>query len=400
MIYVMVENLSGSVIRSQVLFPLMEISRYLDLDIDLLAMERHATWEREGHLDSLRRELSAQRVRLHAFLHYGNRHPLTYLNLARMLLTLCGLLIGNRQRRIMARNFHSAFLAIPFRLLFPRSRLLLDLRGVFVHELVLRGAVREGGILHRALTWMERQSFGFSDHILCVSEQLTRYVIQTLGREKATSVIPCCVDANFFDFNSVRQRELTHNLGLAGKFVVVYAGSLTSWNLLGPMLDLFAVVQRSQPDAHFLFMTPAIEQARDAFHEQGFPNKCYTVTSVPHQEIKDYIALGDLALLLRGDNLVNRVASPVKLGEYVACGVPVCITPYVGDLSDLVTQRQIGAALDLADPCLEDRLATLVSDVRRNRELYRERCVEFGRSYFDRRRYDAAYGKLIQGDSL
>jgi glycosyltransferase involved in cell wall biosynthesis len=397
MIYVMVENLSGSVIRSQVLSPLMEIARYLELDIDLLAMERHATWERERHLDALRQELDAQGVRLHVFLHYGNRHPLTYLNLASMLLTLCGLLIGNRRRRVMARNFHSAFLAIPSRLLFPRSRLLLDLRGVFVHELVLRGAVREGGILHRMLTWMERQSFDFSDHILCVSERLARYVTQTLGHEKAKSVIPCCVDADFFDFNSARQRNLTHNLGLAGKFVVVYAGSLSSWNLLGPMLDTFAIIRQKQPEAHFLFMTSATEQAQDAFHEQGFPDRCYTIMSVPHQEIKDYIALGDIALLLREDNLVNRVASPVKLGEYVVCGVPVLVTRCVGDLSELVVRHRVGLAVALDEEKLTEKVDWFISDIRSCREGYQKHCRELGESYFRRDRYYSVYQNLTEG---
>jgi glycosyltransferase involved in cell wall biosynthesis len=387
MIYVMVENLSGSVIRSQVLMPLMEIAQQLDLDIDLLAMERQHVWEQRKCLEPLRRELESQRVRLHVFLHHGSRHPITYLNLLRMFLALLGLLVANQGRVIMARNFHSAFLSVPFRL-FPKSRLLLDLRGAFVHELVLRGTVREGGIVHRALTWMERQSFSFSDHILCVSERLVRYVTQTLGGEKATSVIPCCVAPEFFTLNEHRQRALAQSLDLLDKFVVVYAGSLTSWNLFAPMLDIFTTIHREQRDAHFLFMTSAVDEAESAFRERGFPKKCYTVMSVPHQEIKNYIALGDLALLLREDNLVNRVASPVKLGEYMACGVPVCITPYVGDLSDLVAQYRTGIVLDLSDSACGEQLSAFVPDVRQNREQYR-------RSYFDRRRYCQVYRKLV-----
>jgi glycosyltransferase involved in cell wall biosynthesis len=397
MIYVMVENLSGSVIRSQVLSPLMEVAQLLDVDIDLLAMERKAVWDQQGHLESLRQELGFRRIKLHVFLHRGNRHPLTYLNLVRMLLQLGALLIRSEQRVIMARNFHSAFLTILFRLLFPRSRLLLDLRGVFVHELVLRGAVREGGILHCMLAWMECQSLIFSDHILCVSEQLTWYVTQTLGREKATSVIPCCVDSEFFDLNPAGQRALARSLGLVDKFVVVYAGSLTSWNLLGPMLDTFASMRQKQPSAHFLFMTPAIEQARDTFRQRGLPDEWYTVMSVSHQGIKDYIALGDVALLLREDNLVNRVASPVKLGEYLACGVPVLVTPCVGDLSELVVQHRVGLAVALDEETFAEKIEWFVSDVQSSREGYRKRCRELGGAYFRREMYYPIYQDLIEG---
>jgi glycosyltransferase involved in cell wall biosynthesis len=245
---------------------------------------------------------------------------------------------------------------------------------------------------------MERQSYAFSDHILCVSDRLTLYVTETLRREKEMSVVPCCVDPIFFDLDTARQRELAQSLGLVGKFVVVYAGSLTAWNLLGPMLDMFAIMQRKQPDAHFLFMTLAEEQARDAFRERSFPDECYTVMSVPHQEIKDYIALGDLAMLLRKDSLVNRVASPVKLGEYLTCGVPVFVTPYVGDLSKLVAQHEVGMSVPLDEERLEEKLESFILEIRRNRESYRKRCRELGRTYFRRETYYTVYRNLV-GDS-
>jgi len=194
-----------------------------------------------------------------------------------------------------------------------------------------------------------------------------------------------------------RQRELAHSLGLADKFVVVYAGSLTSWNLLGPMLEVFACVRKKQPGAHFLFMTSAAKQARDAFRLRGFPDGCYTITSVPHQEIKDYVALGDMALLLREDNLVNRVASPVKLGEYLACGVPVCITPHVGDLSELVVQHEVGIAVALDEEAFAEKLERFISEIQGHREGYQRRCREIGKSYFKREIYYPVYQDLIKG---
>lgn len=399
MIYLMVENISGSVIRSQVLSALIEITQHFDLEVDLLAMERRAVWEQTDNLNALRRELDVHRVSLHVFVHYGKCHPMTYINLTSMLLKLLGLLIGSGHQVIVARNFHAAFLAIPLRMLFPRSHLTLDLRGVFVQELVLKGLVRENRILHRVLKWMERQSYAFADHILCVSNRLARSVVETLGREKEMSVIPCCVDPAFFALDAARSEVIEKQLGLTGKFVVLYAGSLNSWNLLEPMLDLFEIVRKVQPGAHFLFLTLATDQARRAFLERAWPSDDYTVTAVPHQDIKDYLTLGDLGMLLREDNLVNRVASPVKLGEYLACGVPVCMTPHVGDLSDLVSEHKVGLVVTLNDESLDEALASFVQDIRYRRESYRKRCRELSRAYFSREAYYPAYGGLLERNS-
>ena len=398
MIYLMIENVSGSVIRSQVLSVLIEIAQQFDLDVDLIAMERKAVWEVSNHLEVLRRELGDHRVRPHIFLHHGRRHPITYVNLSRMLFKLLKLLLKDGRQVVLARNIHSAFAAMPFRLLFSGSRLVLDLRGVFVHELLLRGVVREGGVLHRFLIWMERRSYAGSDHVLCVSDQLAQVVAGFVGNRKEISVVPCCVEPGFFLLDAAKTAQVRQALDLVDKFVVLYAGSITSWNLVESMLDLFAVIRMAQPNAHFLFLTAAVDEARQAFAQRGWPDDNYTIMTVSHREIKNYIPLGDLGMLLREDNLVNRVASPVKFGEYVACGLPVCITPWVGDFSDLVAQRQVGLVINPDDESLNSAVTTHVRDIWDNREQYRRRSLELGRTCFHRKAYYDIYKRLLSKD--
>ena len=39
---------------------------------------------------------------------------------------------------------------------------------------------------------------------------------------------------------------------------------------------------------------------------------------------------------------MNQVASPTKFAEYLMCGLPIVISPNVGDFSELVTERSWG----------------------------------------------------------
>jgi len=395
MIYVMAENLSGSVIRSQVLDMLALLHEWYGVQSDLLAMERHAQWRQSNRLRSLRAEMQQQGVRLHVFVHYGKFHPLTYLSLGLMLLTLVRLLVRAPRRHIVARNFHSACLAIPARRAFRGSRLILDLRGAFAHELALRGLIRPAGLLWKLLTWMEQRAFARSDHILCVSRRLARYVEDVLGHKAHISIVPSCVAPSFFQVDPDRARQVRRELGLGDRFVVVYAGSVTTWNLMQPMLDLFVDVRQMRSDAHFLCLTRDEDAARGAIAARGWSSDAYTVASVPHEQVKHYVAIGDIGLLLREDNLVNRVASPVKLGEYLACGVPVCITRYVGDLADIVAREGIGVAIDLNDSAGLRDVEAFVDDVARNRELYRRRCREWARAHLDRNAYRQVYAEIV-----
>jgi glycosyltransferase involved in cell wall biosynthesis len=49
---------------------------------------------------------------------------------------------------------------------------------------------------------------------------------------------------------------------------------------------------------------------------------------------------------MRHDTIVNNVASPVKVGEYLACGLPVVLTRGIGDYSDTLPAAGIGMLLD------------------------------------------------------
>jgi glycosyltransferase involved in cell wall biosynthesis len=51
---------------------------------------------------------------------------------------------------------------------------------------------------------------------------------------------------------------------------------------------------------------------------------------------------------MRHDNTVNNVASPVKVGEYLACGLPVILTRGIGDYSDMLPAAGVGMLLDEA----------------------------------------------------
>jgi glycosyltransferase involved in cell wall biosynthesis len=396
MIYVMVENLSGSVIASQVLAPLADIAARFGQPSHLLAMERSSICKETDRRAALRGELQAKNVHLSVFVHYGCLHPFTYLSVLSMLARLILLLARCPQEIVLARNFHSALLGIPARWLFPNSYLVLDLRGAFVHELVLRGAIRQGSAAERFLLWGERRAFMKVDSVLAVSHQLASYVRRRCPHPVEVNVIPSCVDPAFFGIDSEAVAALRASLGLTDRFVVVYAGSVTAWNQVEPMLDLFAYLRTLRPNAHFLFLTRSQRDVQAACRQRGWVAGDCTVTEVPHDWVRIFIAAADLGLLLREDNLVNRVASPVKLGEYLACGVPVCVTPYVGDYAGWVREEKVGIVVEHSAEAPFQGLDDFVAEVEACRESFRRRCQGLAERKLSRATYADVYERLLR----
>jgi len=67
---------------------------------------------------------------------------------------------------------------------------------------------------------------------------------------------------------------------------------------------------------------------------------------------------GDYAFLLRSDDIVAYVSSPIKFAEYLATGNRVVITPKIGDSSEFVEKHNAGV---LADPLNLDDVASKVT---------------------------------------
>jgi glycosyltransferase involved in cell wall biosynthesis len=77
------------------------------------------------------------------------------------------------------------------------------------------------------------------------------------------------------------------------------------------------------------------------------------------------------------------VASPTKFAEYLACGLPVITTEYVGDFSLYVKEHNLGYVIDLNKAKFDSALGQFIEDVSLEREDFTNRCVSFVRDYLE-----------------
>lgn len=225
---------------------------------------------------------------------------------------------------------------------------------------------RERNIAHRA------------DAVLCVSQEMARHVVEKFGvnREKIV-VSPCTVDHERFAADASHHSSVRAELGLEGRFIVGYCGSLQAWQLPDASISLYLKVKQHEPSAHFLAVTTQPEKMREVLRQFGVPEQDATVRSVPHAQVARLMSAFDVGLLLREPSLVNQVASPVKFAEYLACGVPVILSRGIGDYSAMVESRSIGLVVEgRGDDVSPAALGAFVSDVSARREMYRQRCTQ------------------------
>ena len=165
-------------------------------------------------------------------------------------------------------------------------------------------------------------------------------------QETAIHVIPCCVDTDRFNTKRVIQSkidDLKSQLGLNGKFVLTYLGSIGTWYMLDEMLDFFKVLKRIVPEVVFLFVTG---ESKNYIHNQAkskrIKSEDIVVVKSAYSDVPLYLSLSDASVFFIKPAYSKKASSPVKQGELMSMGIPIVCNSKVGDTDILVEKYNCG----------------------------------------------------------
>ena len=160
-------------------------------------------------------------------------------------------------------------------------------------------------------------------------------------------VVPCCVDTSKFDYKDTGYPDLREQLGLRDKFVLMYPGKLGSFYFIDEMFAFFSHMLKTIPETIFFIVThddPGV--VRDKARALNIPDdKVLIKTDVTFDQMPSYTRIADAGIFFI--NPYKKIgSSPIKLGEFLASGVPVIINPGVGDTEDFVRSNKVGVVVD------------------------------------------------------
>lgn len=210
--------------------------------------------------------------------------------------------------------------------------------------------------------WWTRESKGFklmfllerlqsrrAHAVIATARGVRDYAREKYGVEfERFYVKPATVDLNVFSPERARDPELARALGLEGKLVCVYAGKVGGIYLDREMFDFFKAAGEHWGERfRVLMLTDAPpERVRALAAASGLAPDVVTSKFVEFRDVPRHMALGDFAINPVRPVPTKRYCTSVKDGEYWAMGLPVVITPNIGEDSDLVRDRRIGAVVE------------------------------------------------------
>jgi glycosyltransferase involved in cell wall biosynthesis len=177
-----------------------------------------------------------------------------------------------------------------------------------------------GGVIQRGVRGLTRFNLRHSKAVITVTNELKEY-LAGLGIGNAI-VIPNGVDTDLLrPQNRERAKEL---LGLGGKSVIGYVGSLEYWVDLETAVDALPEL----PDMVLLVIGPGLftdygEHVSARARNLGVADRLIFTGAVPYQEINRYIAAMDIGLNPLKPMKKNEYAAGGKVFNYLSCGRPV-----------------------------------------------------------------------------
>lgn len=207
--------------------------------------------------------------------------------------------------------------------------------------------VVEDKILLSQIKQLEKEAILSTDYRIAVSHKLVEFWKMEYGYSAFThAVIPCTLNKLFEDVNlsSGAILKARTELGLLEDDIVfVYSGSVAGWQSFALLYNFLAPILNSESLVKILFLTDKDENITKLEHE--FPGRIICKKVAP-DNVPDYLLAADYGLLIREKSITNKVASPVKFAEYLACGLPVVISEELGDYTDFVVEKNCGFLMD------------------------------------------------------
>jgi glycosyltransferase involved in cell wall biosynthesis len=232
-----------------------------------------------------------------------------------------------------------------------------------------------------------------ADHVFVVSSELGRW-LEGLGvAPERLTVVANAVNPERFRMPNGRRQQVRRRLGLDGRPVVAFVGTLRPWHDPGILVRALGVLRARGVAPQLLLVGDGPERGRleELARGDGIESMLTFTGAVSHDEVPGYLAAADVAAATYHPE-TGSYFSPLKLFEYQAAGLPV-VAAELGEIPHCVRPGETGLLYQPGDvDSLADALAALIGNRKTAAALGRN-----GREHVLRHHTWAANARAVAG---
>jgi glycosyltransferase involved in cell wall biosynthesis len=164
---------------------------------------------------------------------------------------------------------------------------------------------------------------------------------------------------------------LRRELGVEGKFLVCYIGTMGNAHGLETLLDAAGQLQLQQSNAQFLLVGEGAEKERiKTLAQSRSLTNVHFLDQQPREKIPAFISASDACLVLLKKTDVFKTVIPTKMLEFMSCARPV-ILGVDGQARQIIENAGAGLVIEPENPAA---LVRAIHQLSADREL----CITLG----------------------
>lgn len=201
---------------------------------------------------------------------------------------------------------------------------------------------RGGGALGDLADAAERWTISQADAVIAVSAALREHVVALGVPGERVHVVPNGVDPELFR-PAPRAADVRHRWGLNGGPILGFVGGYQPWHGVHLLPLLLGRLLPRHPGLRLVIVGDG--RGRDAFEREiaasGLGDHVLLTGALPHEEVPALIREFDVAIAPYPQPRHDFYFSPLKLFEYMGCGVSV-VAPRLGQIEEVVRDGETG----------------------------------------------------------
>lgn len=230
---------------------------------------------------------------------------------------------------IYIHSLHNGLLLFPFLSKCDNKNITMDIHGVVPEELKFSGKVLRSYIY----SFVEKKLFSKLNNAVAVTKSMVDYYLSKYPKANQINYIVKPI----YPKNSIRKNNENKLKSVKIKYnisnsdvIFIYSGNTQKWQ----NIDLMVKCMESMNNKKYVFFI--LTQRPDVINNkiQHLLDNGYRifVESVDPSDLPAYYELAHYGFMLRDDVIVNKVASPTKMIEYLGYGItPIVKSPDIGD---------------------------------------------------------------------
>ena len=265
-----------------------------------------------------------------------------------------------------------------------------DIRGFWVDEKVYKNRLKYKSMMYKVLKWLDNKIYLHASGLVSLTQK-AQEIIREFDFFKQTKplikVIPTCVDTDVF---MPLERRVDN---------VVYLGSVGQGYMGTVIFNVFALFQQYYPEIKITLISRSQKSLiKKLAQDNNVDLSRIEHLSLNHNQVATSLGKCTIGLSFIMPHFSKKASCATKIGEYLACGMPVLCNRGVGDMDEVLSSD----VAVLCDDFSPDELLKAVNEVVSMSKSAgcQKACQKLAKSYFSLEggvvQYNELYTALLE----